>query len=175
MGTINYKTSNYITMGTRPESVIDYESNAAIMEEIKEIAEENGTTPAEEIERAIALNEEADHENAAAILEKYNFYYFHVAIIPGYYESFYIDIENNFSYFYDNAEEKREAYKETAEIKKFLIDLAGCGLVSVFPAWCTTYRDYKQTLKDIKKAVAEMRAEIKQTPTYRTLHAAGEI
>lgn len=138
MGTINYKTSNYITMATRPESIADY-------------------------------------ENDPAILEKYSFYYFHIKIEPGYYEGFFVDIENNFSYFYDNAEQKREAYKETAEIKKFLEELAGCGIVSVFPGWSTTYRNYTETMKDIKKAIAEMRAEIKHTPTYRTLHAAGEI
>ena len=77
-------------------------------------------------------------------------------------------MENNFPVFFDDYEEKKEALAEIREIEQYLKDNAGNGLVSVYPGWCTGYADYKQTLKDIRKAAKEMREDVKATPTYRT-------
>ena len=160
MGTINYKTGDYITLGINP---YDYDYIKSGLEEFY---------PVEEITDAMIYNEmewyyEADYENAKRIIEKYDLYYFHVTIEPGYYEGLSINIENNFPVFYDDYREKADAQKEVAQLKALLTDLAGVGFVQCFPCWCTGYRNYKETLAGIREAIREVRAEIKATPTYR--------
>ena len=168
MGTINYGTSNYITMGVQPEYPWEYNENSAIMDEMRELAEEWGCSVDEAISQNIQHNLEADIENVEWYLKnKYHFHYFHIAIIYGYYDGFYIDIENNYGVAYDSYEDKRLAQKEITEIKKFLLDCHDCGLCSVYPGWCTTYRTRAETERDINEAIKEMREEVKRTPTWR--------
>ena len=145
MGTINYKTSDYITIGYNCNN-IDYED-----EFYHEII--------------------TDYYDQAAITRaRYNFYYFHVSVEPGYYEGFYIDIEHNFSYCYDNFYDKKAALKEITQIKKFLLECVNdFECCAVYPGWCTGYADYKKTLKELDAAIHEMRETVKQTPTWRTL------
>lgn len=167
MGAINYKTSNYITLGIEPPSIFDLEKDADFIEEIREnynLLPEEDT--AEAINDYIDICMEDDFYNAEAIRGKYSFYYYHVVIKCGYYEGFYIDIESNFPIFFDNYEEKQEAQKEITQIKQFLTECAGIGFVSVFPGWCTSYKDYAGTIADINEAIKEMREEAKATPTY---------
>lgn len=132
MGTINYKTSDYIT-----------------------------------------LCYDCDKENIDSILEKYDFYYYHVAIQPGYYEGFSLDIENNFPIAFDTGEDRREAQKEITRLKKCLIECAGCGLVTCVPGRSTTYGDYKSTLESISTAIVEMREEVRKIPTWRQYEKEG--
>ena len=166
MGTINYMTSDYITMGIKPESYYDYTQDPVTMEEMKELAEEWNCTIDEAIYQTIADNIEADMDNTIYELDKHNFYYFHIAIKPGYYEGFSLDIENNFPIAFDNYREKAEAQKEITEIKSMLKELAGNGLVACYPGWCMKYDDHKGTLKAIDEAIKEMRSEVKTTPTW---------
>lgn len=105
--------------------------------------------------------------NVETILEHYDFCYFHVAIKPGYYEGFTLDIENNYPIAFDDYIDKRDAQKEITQLKKCLIDCAGVGLVSCSPGWCTGYKDYTETVEDIKAAIRDIREEVKHTPTWR--------
>ena len=166
MGTINYRTSDYITLGVKPYSFIELEKDAGLMEEMQAQVDEFGGTVEEELYKYIDDCYTWDVENVESILDKYSFYYFHVALEPGYYEGFTINIENNFSVAYDTWEDKREAQKEITQLKKMLIECAGVGFVSCYPGWCSGYDDYKSTLHAIEKAVKEMRGEVKMTPTW---------
>ena len=142
MGTINYSRSDYITMGLKP-----YDPAA--------FADENGNIDYKEMESCY----ESDQQNAEFIIGKYNFYYFSVTTKPGYYEGFSVDIEFNFPEFFNNCQERAEAQK--------LVELAGVGLVSRRPGWCTGYDDYTGTLKLIRAAIKAMRADVAETPTFR--------
>lgn len=145
MGTINYKTSDFITLGYNCNN-IDYDD-----EFYHELIQDN-------------------FDQIATTRARYNFYYFHVSVEPGYYEGFHIDIEHNFSYFYDDYSEKRAALKEITQIKKFLLEcINDFECVAVYPGWCTGYADYKTTLKELDAAIEEMRATVKNTPTWATL------
>lgn len=159
MGTINYNTSDYITLGLKPYSNYDLENDTELIKELEEYGES--------VEDYIQRCYEDDYYNIEHELKKHSFYYFHIAIQPGYYEGFTLDIENNFSLCFDNYEEKQEAQKEITEIKKFLIACAGMGLVQCFPGWCTGYSDYKETLKAINEAIKDMRSEVKGIPTWQ--------
>ena len=151
MGTINYKTSDYITIGLKP-----YDSDDFI--------DENGDIDYDEMSSCY----EADYDNIKYLLDKYNFYYYHITIEPGYYEGFSIDIENNFGLCHYDYESKREAQKEITQIKQFLIDCVNTGLRKVSPGWCTAYYNHDESIKAISEAIKEMREEVRTTPTDRT-------
>lgn len=150
MGAVNYRTSDYITLAAPDYSDLEPEE-----------AQDS---------------QECDRENAEYILKRYGFYYFHVSIIPGYYDGFSIDIENNFPVAFDFWQEKREAQKEITRIRSCLEELAGVGLVKCSPGWCTSYGDYKSTLAAIREAVSIMREEVKATPTWaQYMRDCGEV
>lgn len=166
MGTINYYTSDYITMGVKPYVYSDFENDPDFMEEMQNNVDEYGGTIESEIYSYIQECYECDLMNVETTLKKYDFYYFHVVIKYGYYEGFSIDIENNFPMCFDTWEDKRLAQKEITRLKEFLIECAGMGLVACSPGWCTGYSDYKGTLLRIALAVREMREEVRNVPTW---------
>ena len=143
MGTINYTTSEYITIGYNCNN-IDYND------------EECAFYIQDDFDR---IKDRLNHES---------FYFFHVTIEPGYYEGFSINIEFNYPLFFDDFSEKREAQKEVTRIKDFLkwcIDENGC--CAVFPGWCTSYLNYKESLVLLSDAVREMRKTVKDTPSHQ--------
>lgn len=153
MGTINYGTSDYITIGLEPYDFDDYL-------ELNEDGSEWTNYEARQDDMELAM-ECAKHARA-----KYDFRYFYVKIEPGYYEGFYIRIEHNFGLGYDSSEDKREAQKEITQIKRFLLDCLDYDCVQCFPGWCTGYASKEKTLEGIKEAVKAMREEVRTTPTW---------
>lgn len=167
MGTINYGTSDYITLGIVPYDTDDFRTDADFMRDIEKHVDEYGGTIESYMQYIISQYYEDDWYNIENELKKHHFYYYHIAIKPGYYEGFYLDIENNFSVAFDSWEDRRAANKEITELKRFLIDCAGLGLVKCSPGWCTGYSDYSGTIAAINEAVKEMREELKNIPTWR--------
>jgi len=169
MGTINYGTSDYITLGIKPYDTDDFRNDKDFM---KFIENEWNVDLSDDTQVLDAIYDEindlydCDRMNAQVIIDKYTLNYFKVTIEPGYYEGLYIDISLENAAFNDY-KEKLDAQKEVTRIKSMMIDLAGCGYNSVYPGWCTTYHDYKTTLRHIKEAIKEMRADVKGTPTWK--------
>ena len=150
MGAINYKTSNYITLGYNCND-INYEDDFYYDD----------------------INYEYDE--ISAILRNEFFYYFHITLEPGYYEGFIINIENNFNICFDDYNEKMQALKEATQIKNFLLYVVeNFNINVVYPGWCTSYGDYKKTVSEISAAIKEIKSEIKSTPTNYQLKLAGE-
>lgn len=166
MGAINYCTSNYITMGLRPYDKYELTSDHDFMEALQAQVDEYGGTVEAALDSYITECYSCDYDNIKTELEKHYFYYYHITIKPGYYDGFTLDIENNFPVALASWEDRREAMKEITEIKQFLIDCAGLGLVACFPGWCTRYSDYNGTIQAIKAAIKEMRSELKTIPTW---------
>lgn len=167
MGTINYGTSDYITMGLKPIDVYDVENDVETMDYLREEVEEYGGTIDDAIYSYINDTNEGDYYNIEYELKKHCFVYYHIAIKNGYYDGFYLDIETNNGIAFDSWQDKREAQKEITEIKQFLKVCAGMGLCAVHPGWCTRYSDYSDTIKAIDDAIRQMREEAKNTPTWR--------
>lgn len=163
MGTINYSTSDYITMGIKPYDIEDYINDESVIED----ANENNESVEDYSKWLIDSDYECDKTNIEYELNNHSFHYYHIVIKPGYYEGFTLDIENNYPVAYDDYTDRKEANKEITEIKQFLIDCAGLGLVACSPGWCTGYSDYKGTIKAIKEAIKEMRTEVKTIPTWK--------
>lgn len=175
MGAINYATSDYITLGIVPYSTYDLEQDPEFMQKLREEVEEYGGTVEEALYDCINNWYALDYENITHELNKHNFHYFHIKIEPGYYEGFTLGIENSYAVSFDYYEQRQEAQKEITEIKQFLIDCAGFGLVACYTGWCMGYEDYNGTIAAIKEAIKQMREEVKATPTWRQyLIACGE-
>lgn len=140
MGTINYFTSDYITLGVNCND-IESDDDFYFLQD--------------------------DYEQIESILSGENFYYFNVRLRPGYYEGFSIDIEFNFSYCLDSWKDRREAQKEITNIYKFLIRCINAfNLCAVSPGWCTSYYNYNDTIKKLKQAIKEMRETVSNAPTW---------
>lgn len=167
MGAVNYFTSDYITMGLKPYDASDFENDVDFMDELQKEVDEYGGTVEEALNNYISHCYECDFANIETELNKHRFYYYHITIEPGYYEGFTLRIENNFPIAFDSWKDRRDANKEITEIKRFLIDCTGLGLVAVHPGWCTGYEGYTETVKTINEAVKKMREEVKITPTWR--------
>lgn len=164
MGTINYKTSDYITLGLKPYEREDFINDSDFKEEFEEYG--FGRTLEEFADDQIQNYYECDYDNIKYLLDDYSFYYYKVKIEFGYYEGFSIDIENNFGIAFDSWEDKRDAQKEITKIREFLRLCSGFGLVECFPGWATGYSNREKTLKSIDAAIYEMRDEVKHTPTW---------
>ena len=148
MGAVNYKTSDYITIG--------YNCNT-------EYAQDDFWKDEEE-QRAFEIS--FLHDELTALLEKYDFQFYHVTICPGYYEGFTIDIENNFPFALDSWTDRREMNKEVTQIKRFLLEcITEWGLVECSPGWCTGYSTEAESVQAVKAAIKVMRAEIADTLT----------
>lgn len=138
MGTINYCTSDIITLAVKPYDPDDPTSD----------------------ERAayIADNYAADYDNAAAIIDNYSFDFFRITPAWGYYEGVYIALSDNF--YAASYADKRDALKEATRLKRLLLDLAGVGFVRCAPGWCTGYSDHKGTITAIRSAIRELKRRI---------------
>lgn len=167
MGAVNYHTSDYITLGIKPYDIDDFRNSPDFMDLLKNeyhIDIENEEAILAEIYEEINNCYECDKMNFDSISDKYDFHYFNIELIPGYYEGLSINIKTNFD-FYDYRD-KRDAQKEITQLKRFLIEIAGCGFVEVWPGWITSYKDYKTTLNAINAAVKEMREAVKKESTW---------
>lgn len=138
MGTINYKTSKYITLGIEPFECGEYYEDY-----------------------------QDDWNNIQHLLNNYSFDFFTVNLVPGYYEGFSLDIDPEFYEYFDDWREKQEALKEATQLKKLLLACVDCGLCEVWPGWCTSYKKRNESIEAIKEAIQEIKSDIKALPTWR--------
>lgn len=154
-------------LGLYPCTIDDLTEDEDFMKEIQKEVDEYGETVEDALTAYISDCYEDDYNNIEQELKKHYFYYYHVAIKPGVYEGFALDIESNFSVAFDSWEDKREAQKEITEIKQFLIECASVGLAVYHPERETGCGDYNETITAINEVVEEMRRETIATPTWR--------
>lgn len=165
MGTVNYKTSDIITLGLEPYEPRDFELDPDFMEEARRQSEEYGDEIDDIIYQTIADYTEDDRQTAADIISKYRFEFFQVSIEPGYYEGFSVYISNNLPGEYWDADERQQALTDAANLGDMLKELVNTAcLVEVWPGWCTTYHDTDRTLKDIRKTISGLIYDINDTP-----------
>ncbi len=146
MGTINYKTSKYVTLAIEP---VDYD---------------------EEEDWELISEWYADLESEVSdLIDEYEFKYLKVKTVYGYYEGFSIDIEDEFGIDwtgeYWNWEDKADAQKEITRLKGLLYRLLDMGLCVCTPSWCTGYCDPVESRRRIRAGIKEMREECKKADT----------
>lgn len=155
MGTINYKTSRYITMAF--ESVdVDKE----LFEVLQEESETYGGEVQDYIDAYIKDTEEADFENVRSILETYSFRFFSVSQDFGYYDGSQIIIEKE--YAAEDEEEQAEELEEIEALRMLLHECNGVGMRACSPHWCTAWKDFDGTADAIENACDAMRKEVEE-------------
>ena len=176
MGTVNYFTSDYITMAVEPCSVCDFDRTEArdfLLENGYEQEEITDAVIDAYLSELVSVYAEDIYSDIKAMLKKHVFNFFDITLKWGYYDGFSLDIR----YIckgdtVDGWQDKRDAQKEITEIKRFLLECADAGLVACYPSWCTRYEEYSGTVKAISAAVKEMRQDVKNTPTWRQYNKA---
>ena len=172
MGTVNYKTSDIITLGLKPYEPRDFELDPDFMEDARERCEENGCSLFDWIEGTINEYTEDDRQTAADIISKYRFEFFQVSIEPGYYEGFSVYISNDLPGEYWDADERQQALTDAANLGNMLKELVNTAcLVEVWPGWLTTYHDTDRTLQDIRKTIRGLIYDINDTPAIEAEEA----
>lgn len=159
MGTINYKTSEFLTVGLMP---FDFdEEKAALIE----MGEEDTPEPTDsEVFDYIFDIEAEERAEVEYHFKDLSFSIFDVKIEPGYYEGFSIDVRLDYLYFDDN-EEKEAAIKEAGMIRDlWLYAVNNTNCFEVWPGWVTTYKEYDETLESIEKAYKAMLEAVEKIP-----------
>lgn len=149
MGAINFKTGDFLTLSIVLEDIID---------------EETGEVDYE----SMALIEEDLYNQAKDIINGSDSGWFStkVNITPGYYEGFAVTVDDDGWFYYDDAEERKNALKEVKDIEKMLMELCEMGMVVTYPGWCTEYGSYEDTKAAIKAACKKIKDTIRNTPTW---------
>lgn len=159
MGTINYGTSKFITVGLNTwafEDGIDDEGNIVegsrydLMDDIKIM-----------IER---LLEDSGIKDDSA---------YTVKIESGYYEGFYINITDEYLYF-DDEEDREEAREQLTAIFDFLNKTVDNGLCVVYPGWVTSYLNYEDSKKALETAYNQAIVECNEKPDYEKYQQTDE-
>lgn len=165
MGTVNYKTSDIITLGLKPWEPDDFLCDPDFMDMARRQSEEYGDDLDEIVYQAIADYTESDSETAQSIIDRYSFDFFTVTVEPGYYEGFSVNISDDLPGEYWDEEERKQALTDAANLGDLLKELVNTAcLVEVWPGWCTTYHDTDRTLKDIRKTIRGLLYDINDTP-----------
>lgn len=152
MGTINYKTNDYITLTT---AEYDYANQCTEYE-----------TYDKWYDAIDPLLDEMYYE-ANDIIGSYRFDYINVYIESGYYEGFQIMFDVEELIWVDN-DYRISLRNDIAALKRLLRELADIGLVATYPSWCIHFDSYHFTLKAIDEAIDKMWKWAKQIPTINT-------
>lgn len=92
--------------------------------------------------------------------------YYNISLESGYYEGFYLKIENKIPWLFNDYEEKKEFQKDITILKNILLKIIKeYGLVVVYPGWCTGYADEKNSISEIAEFVKNLRQEVKSVDT----------
>lgn len=144
MGTINYNTSKYITIGYDCRLIDDeYDWSTEIIAE--------------------------DYSTVEELIKELSFEIINVEALLGYYEGYFIDISFDYRYF-DDENERSDASNEVIKLKNLLTKLIDeFSLVSVKPGWCTAYRSRNDSLKELNIAIDALIKDIDRIPLYEEM------
>lgn len=170
MGSINYHTSEYITLAIKPLEIDEVLQDPYFVEWAESIEMSfTGSNTVEALAMDRIYNDYQDIYNTAKnIIDEYNFEWYELHILPGYEEGYSIDVECCLPSHFDTCKDKKEAQKEVTQVKECLIRLVkeAC-FCECFPSWSTDYSEEKDTIKGINAAIKLMRKEISITETER--------
>lgn len=169
MGAINYGTnkilcslgSYFISPDVDEETVKEYRKEFGLSEEDysdSEIEEKIYDDNAEMIR--------FDMEEAERHLSNYE--YFDVSVECGYYEGFYISIDEKYIYL-DTYQDKILMQKELTKLKNDLIYcIENLGVRVCYPGWCTDWEEsVEDSIKELEASVKEERKRIKNLRTEK--------
>ncbi len=137
MGTINYGTSDIITLGLNVEKIIDLD-----------------------------FDQDFIYEKIHDCIENYDFMNFELTLKPGYYNGFYLNINKNFFTPFDSQDEKKEVLEELSTLKEVLIECVYRGLSVCIPGWCTTFFGYYKSIELINQTFNSWELKTKKARVF---------
>ena len=166
MAAINYKTSDFITLATKAyhathEDAVEQLNDYGYTD--KDIEDMNLDDFISELYRDY---EEADYFNTEEVINRYDFTYFNIVIMAGYYEGLQVDIELNdyglwtTGYEEDFIDSITEAIDEIETLKKLMIELTWIGLKACNPGWSTGWYSLDETLEQIDIACENIKNDL---------------
>ena len=163
MGTINYLTSDVITL-VHDSSVYDRDF---IRDEC--ILNDSDVAPDGVTDSDIDFIIDNFVNDQMSELEKYvNFdaptmEFFKLSAEYGYYEGAQLVIDDTTKYGFDCSQDKKQALKEANKIKNILHYIVSeYGFMACCPSWCPAYYDTKQTHARIDTAIKELKNRIRK-------------
>lgn len=161
MGTINYLTSDIITLV--------YDGHFADIDFIKDVLTDYGEEyPRDEVDQ-YQIDEYLDE----CIQDRFNviesrlndvetFEFFKIKVDYGYYEGVQVVIEDLTKYGFEDSQERRDALKEASRLKNLLhIITRRDRFYACSPSWCIGYFDENQTHARIDTAIKELKSRIR--------------
>ena len=161
MGTVNYKTSELITIASpAPRYFEDYRLGA------EEEARETGEDVDEIIDRWIEIDEEDAWTAAKDAASRFYGNFYGIKAEPGYYQGTQLYITVNTPDEIDD-DERAAALEEIGQLEQILLELCrDYDFYETFPGWCTGRSNYAETLEAISRAADEERARIEALPAW---------
>lgn len=167
MGTFNYGSSHdIVTLGHY--SGFNYFPDD---EEIADEMEENGTTREKAIESLIESNSYMVEDDADSIKSNINndldLHFYQVKIVNGYFNGFWIDIEQQYLCI-DDYKDRAIIQKEITQIKNFLIKCVSEYDMRVhYAGYCAGWEDtINDSIKKINETIKEERQKVKKLPIF---------
>lgn len=157
MGSINYHTSEYITLAVKPLEIDEVLQDPYFVEWAESVEMSfTGSNTLEALAVDRIYNDYQDIYNTAKnIIDNYDFEWYELHVLPGYEEGYSINIECCLPGHFDTYQHKKEAQKEVTQVKECLIRLVKeCGFRECFPSWSTSYSDVKGTIKALMRLLS---------------------
>ena len=168
MGTINYQSGKFLTLGVKPYDEDDFLNDPETCEELELDQIESEFEKLEIVSEYISeLYKEDYYAIFEDVVSKYYFKHFEIGLEYGYYEGFCLPVNGVDYLYFDDSYEKKEALKEATLLKKMLLECVDYGLVRVSPGWCTGYSSREESIKAINNAIKEIKTEIQGIPTFK--------
>lgn len=167
MGTINYKSGKFLTLGVKPYDENDFLNDPETCEELELDQLESEFEKLETVVEYINDLYQEDYTLYESIIKKYNFAHFEIGLEWGYYEGFCLPVNGVDYLYFDDSHEKKEALKEATLLKKMLLECVDYGLIRVSPGWCTGYSSREESIEAINNAIKEIKTKIQGIPTFK--------
>lgn len=163
MGTINYLTSDIITLV--------HDSNMYDRDFIRDecILDDSDITPDEVTDSDIDFIIDNFINDQISDLEKYvdfdapSMEFFKLSVRYGYYEGAQLVIDDATKYGFESTEERADALKEVDTLKSVLLAVCEIGFCACSPSWCMKYYNHDETIQRIDNAINELKNRINNT------------
>lgn len=165
MGTINFKTSDYITLGYKIRDSWDISHDPIFKNFILEEMYANGYDDSDfEWYSEMRINEyaESDYDEISSALDRQRFSFFDIKLENGYYEGFQLLISANYDPDFLTKDDRIDFLAEVSHIREFLNLCVDYGMLECHPWWCTTWERADTTRADIDRVCDRIKEEFER-------------
>lgn len=163
MGTINYLTSDVITL-VHDSSMYDRDfiRDECILND-SDVAPDDVTDSDIDFVIDNFINDQISELDNYVDFEAPSMEFFKLSVKYGYYEGAQLVVDDATKYGFDSVEERADALKEADTLKTALLDVYNLGFRACSPSWCSKYYNDDETRLEIDNAINELKNRINNT------------